>query len=1227
MAATVTHRGTTWNTTAGNKTVTATPAVGDLIVIIAPSTGVATSAISDTQSGSYVQVDSTRTGFSTSGNLTVWVRTTPISSATSTTWTATQTSSTGGGLSVLSVSGMSVFGSSAVRSSGGQSSGTSGTTPAPVLSLTPLSANPIIAAVCNSTNGSTTVTPRSGYTEDNDSGYNTPATGLEVSHLASGETSATLTFGSTTASAFASVAIELAYDTSPTVALNSPPTDTFSVSSASATSFSTSVTSMAVNLSSSSPGDLLIALVSVRNSGTWSTIPTGWTQLFSPVATGGVGDLTAFYKTADGTESSTATWIASTGTTGAWQVRTIKGWHGTTAPEAATANSGGTPGSNIDSPSLTPSWGSDNTIWLSVGGAAAESITSSAGPSGYSDSTWTNVSAGGSSASVGSAYKHSTGSSEDPGNFTTDASRWWYAATIGIRPAQVLSDSTPELDFTGTDAESDAITYEVQVDMVNTFDSNVIDSFSDSNSNGTQGINSAISGYGQTFHGSNATINSAQFYLKNGTGETGSVSAKIYAMSGSYGSTGVPTGSALASSTSISGALIPTTTSPITFSFPSPLTISSGTDYVLTLEITSSNGTGILIDRDSSSPTHGGNISFFSGGSWGSPSGATNAIFTLYSTSSLPLDKLSASNAGFTDITNGADTDPFTSGDHIGFTVQAGDALANGTYYWRVRGKDPSGTNSYGSWSSTRSFTVSAGSVLTTTQSAIARIATNITKTQGATARIQRTLTKTQSAVARVANVITKTQSAISRVANTLTKTQGAVARVATNRTKTQTAVASIQKVVTKTQSAVARISQTTTKTQSAVSRVANTITKTQPAKAAIVAVVTKTQTALARIANTETKTQSATARIATILTKTQASVARIANVETKTQPAVSRIAVITTKTQGAISRVANTLTKTQSAVANIVTASMNTKTQPAVARIATNLTKTQSSIARISTIIAKTQSALARISQNYTKTQAAIARIAIIPTKTQSAISRIATNLTKTQAAKASIVGTVTKTQSAVARIALTLAHTQPAISRIATVRTKTQGGIARIATVQTLTQTATANITSAAPLTKTQTAIARIAVNRTLAQSATARVATNLTKAQSSTARIAQNYAKTQSATSRISVLLTKTQSALAHIAAVQTKTQPALADIATTVSKTISATARIFPRDVLPGGDGVSAAVWVDGNIPAGAAIGLGSGVSPVTFSGGTISAGTVTTGNHAATQVWIPGDHVS
>lgn len=75
------------------------------------------------------------------------------------------------------------------------------------------------------------------------------------------------------------------------------------------------------------------------------------------------------------------------------------------------------------------------------------------------------------------------------------------------------------------------------------------------------------------------------------------------------------------------------------------------------------------------------------------------------------IDALSSAGTGFADITNGANSSPYPSGDQIGYTVQAGSALTNGnTYYWRARQVVPSNNvNYYTAWSSTYSFTVSTG--------------------------------------------------------------------------------------------------------------------------------------------------------------------------------------------------------------------------------------------------------------------------------------------------------------------------------------------------------------------------------------------------------------------------------------------------------------------------------------------------------------------------------------
>lgn len=213
--ATVAHLGTaTWDTNAGAKTVTATPAVGDLIVVVSSFTGVDTLSVTDNNpdgKGAYTKIGPTRTGFSTAGNLSVWIRNAFVGSASSTIITTTPNgTSTGGGLDCFNVSGMLRAGGSAARQVAGQSTGTSGTTPAPALGKAVLTGNPVIGAVCNGTSPAT-MTPRSApaYTEATDLGYATPTTGLETMFINSGETASTITWGSTSGSAFASVAVEL----------------------------------------------------------------------------------------------------------------------------------------------------------------------------------------------------------------------------------------------------------------------------------------------------------------------------------------------------------------------------------------------------------------------------------------------------------------------------------------------------------------------------------------------------------------------------------------------------------------------------------------------------------------------------------------------------------------------------------------------------------------------------------------------------------------------------------------------------------------------------------------------------------------------------------------------------------------------------------------------------------------------------------------------------------
>lgn len=71
---------------------------------------------------------------------------------------------------------------------------------------------------------------------------------------------------------------------------------------------------------------------------------------------------------------------------------------------------------------------------------------------------------------------------------------------------------------------------------------------------------------------------------------------------------------------------------------------------------------------------------------------------------SSPTSYTSGTDSGFENITTPADTAPYNVADTISFTFPA---LTNSTtYFYRVRAIDPSGSNTYGDWSATKSFTV-----------------------------------------------------------------------------------------------------------------------------------------------------------------------------------------------------------------------------------------------------------------------------------------------------------------------------------------------------------------------------------------------------------------------------------------------------------------------------------------------------------------------------------------
>jgi len=209
--AAVTLLGTvTFNTNSGTKTVTATPAVGDLIVIVTAHTDNTSAATptDDNSSGTYTTIVNAKRD-TDADTLMFHIRTALITSAVSTIFTHGPGASSGGGLAVLKVTGMMKVGAAAALQSAKQENQDS-ITPAPVFGAVPQSGNPVLGAVSeNKAVGDALPRSSPAYTELTEVTYTAPASKLEVMSIDSGETSATITWGYASGDRLCDAVIEL----------------------------------------------------------------------------------------------------------------------------------------------------------------------------------------------------------------------------------------------------------------------------------------------------------------------------------------------------------------------------------------------------------------------------------------------------------------------------------------------------------------------------------------------------------------------------------------------------------------------------------------------------------------------------------------------------------------------------------------------------------------------------------------------------------------------------------------------------------------------------------------------------------------------------------------------------------------------------------------------------------------------------------------------------------
>jgi hypothetical protein len=207
----------------------------------------------------------------------------------------------------------------------------------------------------------------------------------------------------------------------------------------------------------------------------------------------------------------------------------------------------------------------------------------------------------------------------------------------------------------------------------------------------------AIIGTGQSFTGTGSAISTTKWHLKKTGSPTGSAFVKIYAHSGSLGTTSIPTGTALATSnafdvSTLSGVYALTE---IKFTGANNIVLANGTDYVIAIEYSaagSSITTSLDVGGDGSSPTATGNSSTLTGSTW-----------TAVSTS----DLCAIVYVGQQDevLMAGAGTDAIPTG-------TAGWFATNNTYRWHIVAGGAAEFYSFVAWGTDSGTTSSQGNAI-----------------------------------------------------------------------------------------------------------------------------------------------------------------------------------------------------------------------------------------------------------------------------------------------------------------------------------------------------------------------------------------------------------------------------------------------------------------------------------------------------------------------------------
>jgi len=191
-------------------TTSFTPAAGDLLAVFVGKTGsVNNGSVTDSLGGTYTLVRNASKNASADFLQFFIADQLASGSALTITYDCTGDGATGCIIFAIRVSGMTRTGAAAISQNAAQSNQSAATTPAPAFSFNCDTNNPTLGFVLNATNPAAMTAPTSWAELIADVGYGTPTTGGEYVTRDSGFTGTTITWGSTSPSAYGDIIVEL----------------------------------------------------------------------------------------------------------------------------------------------------------------------------------------------------------------------------------------------------------------------------------------------------------------------------------------------------------------------------------------------------------------------------------------------------------------------------------------------------------------------------------------------------------------------------------------------------------------------------------------------------------------------------------------------------------------------------------------------------------------------------------------------------------------------------------------------------------------------------------------------------------------------------------------------------------------------------------------------------------------------------------------------------------